>query len=90
MCLLHKAPSKTCCLLSPGRSSEETGYYRWVIVKKKKKTYRCGYVQTPPLSGQCIHVNIPILGSESKIQTQTFTGSAPVNKLAINKVVHQD
>ena len=37
MCLLHKAPSKTCCLLSPGRSSEETGYYQWAIVKKKKK-----------------------------------------------------
>ena len=37
MCLLHKAPSKTCCLLSPGRSSEETGYYQWAIVKKKKE-----------------------------------------------------
>lgn len=32
MCLLHKAPSKTCCLLTPGRSSEETGYYQWAIV----------------------------------------------------------
>lgn len=66
MCLLHKAPSKTCCLLSPGRSSEETGYYQWAIVKKKR-TYCCGCVQIPPLSGQCIGVNIPILGSESKI-----------------------
>ena len=41
-------------------------------------------MQTPASSAQCLRVNTPIPGSESKIQTQTFTASV------INQVRHHD